>query len=320
MNSGEEASAKALRKKSASVPTIAVTGGKGGTGKTTVAVNLAVALSMNGFKVILVDADVDGPCCALLLGTKLGQGEEIRTFKPMIDATKCTGCGKCTDVCHEHALVGLHEQTPSFFEELCSGCKACQLVCEVEAIKDDWKVLGTVYITNANGIKLVTGELKPTEARSPIVARATMQRAIKELKDEYDIMVVDTAPGVHNVVAQALWEADLALAVTEPTPLGAHDLGLIIDLTEEFGLPTEVVLNRADIPGGLKDKVVKISRDRGTKIAAEVPMDDELLRSYISGEPIVKKSPLSPAAAALLSLARHVLETLKGGETHGTTA
>jgi len=320
MNSGEETLAKVLRKKSVSVPTIAVTGGKGGTGKTTVAVNLAVALSMDGRRVMLVDADVDGPCCAMLLGAKLGAGEEIKTFKPMIDATKCTGCSKCVEVCHEHALVGLHGQTPSFFEELCSGCKACQLVCEAGAVKGDWKVLGTVYITEVNGIKLVMGELKPTEARSPIVARATMQRAIKELKDGYNIMVVDTAPGVHNVVAQALWEADLALAVTEPTPLGAHDLGLIMDLTGEFGLPTEIVLNRADIPGGLKDKVVKISQDRGVKIVAEVPMDDELLRSYISGEPVVKKSPDSPAAATLLSLARHVLETLKGGEVHGATA
>ncbi len=320
MNQGEAKSTKVLRKKSSGVPTIAVTGGKGGTGKTTVAVNLATALSINGSRVMLVDADVDGPCCAILLGTKLGTGEEARTFKPVIDAARCTGCSKCVAVCHEHALVGLQGLTPSFFEELCSGCKACQLVCEAGAVKESWKTLGTIYVTNTNGIKLVTGELKPTEARSPIVARATMQRAIEELKDGCNIMVVDTAPGVHNVVAQALWEADLALAVTEPTPLGAHDLGLIMDLTEEFGLPIEVVLNRADIPGGLKDKVVKISQDRGVKIAAEVPMDDELLRSYILGEPIVKKSPDSPAAVALLSLAQHVLEMLKVGEIYGTTA
>jgi len=317
MKSGGEASAKLLRRKRVGVPVIAVTGGKGGTGKTTVAVNLAVGLSMKGSKVMLVDADVDCPCCAMLFGTELSNGEEVKIFKPVIDAAKCTGCGKCVAVCHDHALVGLEGQVPSLFEELCSGCKACQLVCEVDAVKNGQKVLGTIYITDLNGIKLVVGELKPTEPRSPIVARATMLRAAEELrKDKYDIVIVDTAPGIHNVVAQALWEADLALAVTEPTPLGAHDLGFMLELTEELGLPTEVILNKADIPNGLKDEVVKTSRDRGAKIVAEVPMDNELLRSYVSGEPLVRKYPKSPAGVALLALVPHIREMfVKGGET-----
>ncbi len=317
MKSGGEASAKLLRRKRVSVPVVAVTGGKGGTGKTTVAVNLAVGLSMKGSKVMLVDADVDGPCCAMLLGAELSNGEEVKIFKPVIDAAKCTGCGKCVAVCREHALVSLKRKTPLFFEELCSGCKACQLVCETDAIKNGQKVLGTIYITDSNGIKLMVGELKPTEPRSPIVARATMLRAAEELKKgKYDVVIVDTAPGIHNVIAQALWEADLALAVTEPTPLGAHDLGFMLDLTEELGLPTEVVLNKADIPSGLRDDVVKTSHDRGVEIVAEVPMDDELLRSYVSGEPLVRKSPKSPAGVALLALVPHIREMfVKGGET-----
>lgn len=317
MKSGGEASAKLLRRKHVSVPVIAVTGGKGGTGKTTVAVNLAVGLSMKGSKVMLVDADVDGPCCAMLLGAELSNGKEVRIFKPVIDAARCTGCGKCVAICHDHALVGLEGQIPSFFEELCSGCKACQLVCEVDAIKSGHKVLGTIYITDSNGIKLVVGELKPTEPRSPIVARATMLKASEELKhDKYDVVIVDTAPGIHNVVAQALWEADLALAVTEPTPLGTHDLRFMLDLTEKLGLPTEVILNKADIPSGLKDQVVETSRNRGVKIVAEIPMDDELLHSYVSGVPLVRKSPESPAGAVLSALALHIHEKfVKGGET-----
>ena len=317
MKSGGEASAKLLRRKRVSVPVVAVTGGKGGTGKTTVAVNLAVGLSMKGSKVMLIDADVDGPCCAMLLGAELSNGEEVKIFKPVIDAAKCTGCGKCVAVCREHALASLKGKTPSFFEELCSGCKACQLVCEVDAIKSGQKVLGTIYITYSNGIKLMVGELKPTEPRSPIVARATMLRAAEELKKgKYDVVIVDTAPGIHNVIAQALWEADLALAVTEPTPLGAHDLGFMLDLTEELGLPTEVILNKADIPSGLRDEVVKTSHDRGVEIVAEVPMDDELLHSYVSGEPLVRKSPKSPAGVALLALVPHIREMfVKGGET-----
>ena len=306
---------RALRKKNVGVPIVAVTGGKGGTGKTTVAVNLAVGLNMEGLKVMLVDADVDGPCCATLLGVELETGDEVKTFRPVIEETKCVGCMKCVEVCHEHALIGLQGETPRFFEELCSGCKGCQLVCEYGAIREGWKTIGTTYTTEANGIKLVAGELKPMEPRSPMMARATVLRAVSELQSGgYDVAIIDTAPGVHNAVAQPLWVSDFALAVTEPTPLGAHDLRFILDLARELELPTEIVLNKADVPGGSKDELLSIGRERGIGIAAEIPMDDELLRTYISGEPLVKKSPNSPAAKALFSLVQLVRNKLLEGE------
>ena len=302
---------KPLREKN-SVPTVAVTGGKGGTGKTTVAVNLGLGLSAKGLKVLLVDADVDGPCCATLLGVKLGEGEVASTFLPIIDGAKCVGCRKCVEVCHDHALVGLQGETPRLFEELCSGCKACQLACEHGAITDSYKEIGTIYTADAVGLKIIAGELKPSEPRSPIMARATILKAMRELRSgKYDAAVIDTSPGVHNTVAQALWVADLALAVTEPTPLGAHDLGFILDLAAKLELPTEIVINKSDIPGGLKDELFGIAKKRGIKIAAEIPLDKELLRSYISGEPLLKASPNSPAARALSSLAQKVIDSFK---------
>jgi ATP-binding protein involved in chromosome partitioning len=50
--------------------TVAVSSGKGGVGKSTVAVNLALALKQKGHTVGLVDVDVYGPDVPLMMGTK----------------------------------------------------------------------------------------------------------------------------------------------------------------------------------------------------------------------------------------------------------
>lgn len=169
--------------------------------------------------------------------------------------------------------------------------------------------MGKVYISKAYGIRLLTGELKPTEARSPFVAMKTEEKAYEVAKKEaFDIILVDTAPGVHNPVVRALQGADLALAVTEPTPLGAHDLGRILDLARELGLSTNIVLNRADVTGGLKKVIYNVCQKFGVEVVSEVPFDEKLLEAYVEGIPVVKRFSDSPTAKAIFGLADHVLK------------
>lgn len=288
---------------------VAVTGGKGGTGKTVVAVNLAVALSSR-FKVLLVDADVDGPSTATVLGARLRPLGEVRSFKPAIDPELCAMCGRCAEVCREHALAWASGMRPILFEELCSGCRACMLACEHGAIKESWRTLGYLYEGEYGGLRLKVGELRPGEARSPLVARALRESVDREV-DDYDLVIFDTAPGVHNVVVQALWGVDLAIAVTEPTPLGIHDLAILLDLLDELGIERWVVINKADIPGGLREKVVEECAKRGVEVAAQVPYDEELLKAYVSSEPLVKVPVDTPARRALLDLASRLERKVK---------
>jgi len=302
---------KFFHEKPVSTPIVAITGGKGGTGKTSVAVNLAVALKMKRKNVMLIDVDVDGPNDAVLFGMKLKDGENVEFFKPIINVEECVKCGKCAEACLENALVYVKEQIPVFFEELCSGCEACLLACPINAINRGYKILGKVYVSEVDGIKLLTGELKPTEARSPLVVMKTKEKAYETAKKEiFDIILVDTAPGVHNPVVRALQGANLVLAVTEPTPLGAHDLSRILNLVNRLRSSANVVLNRANIKGGFKDVIYNICQKFNVNIVSEIPFDEKLLKAYVEGIPVVNRFPDSPSSKSFFKLADFIIKEL----------
>ncbi len=296
-----------FNQKPVNLPVIAVTGGKGGTGKTTVAVNLAAALTKRNLRVLLVDTDVDSPTTSIILGVSPKLLRLVEAFVPKIVEEKCTKCGKCAEVCRAHALVWIKGKHPMFFEELCSGCEACLTVCPVQAIASGRKILGQVNRVSQGDLTFVGGELKVGEARSAEVVIAVKETAFAEAKKaDYGVMVVDTAPGTHCNVVQGLRSADLALAVTEPTPLGIYDLELILKLSSTIGIPFKVVMNKATLAGRDAEGVARVAEKYGTQVIAEVPVDKRLFESYIAGTPLVKKYPTSPAAVALKDLARFV--------------
>ena len=136
------------------------------------------------------------------------------------------------------------------------------------------------------------------------MVNAVKDRAFAEA-DQFDIILVDTSPGAHCNVIKALEGADTVMAVTEPTPLGAHDLDLILRLLDLFALGGKVVLNRADLPGN-KDEIHSIARRHNREMTLEIGMDDLLVRSYAAGVPVVRKFPQAASAEIFARMAREI--------------
>ncbi|ACJ16404.1 ATPase C-terminus [Thermococcus onnurineus NA1] len=287
---------------------IAVSGGKGGTGKSTIAINLAIALKEH-FDLVLADLDVEAPNDHLLLGVELQNEEPVELFMPRFDYSKCTHCRKCAEVCEEHAIITMRDGTPFLMPNLCSGCAACEIVCPVPgAILPGKKLMGHTYLTETPyGFPLVTGRLLEGEERAmPIVSRA--KKRAQSLNKE--LLLVDTAAGTSNTVSKALEDSKLIIAVTEPTPLGLHDSELILRLARLMDIPAMIIVNRSDL--GDVGKVREIAERYSAEIIAEIPYSENVIRSYVEGRPIVLSD--YPEARIFRKIAERVVEFIGGGE------
>jgi MinD superfamily P-loop ATPase len=287
-----------------STPVIGITGGKGGVGKTTVAVNLAAALTAEGKNVALVDADVDAPNGALLLGISLADPDDVRVTQPVFDSQKCTDCRLCISACRLNSLFRPRENTIMLMGE-CNGCEACFLACPSDAISRSTRSVGMTYRSSKGLLTLYTGVLNPGLEESALVVAAVKKRAFAEA-DQFDCILVDTSPGTHCNVIDALKGATHVLAVTEPTPLGAHDLDRILSLLDMFKLSRSIFINRADLTGRMSD-IQDVAAAHETQVETGMKMDEDLLASYINGRPVVEASPDSPAAKTFMALAGNII-------------
>lgn len=263
---------------------IAITGGKGGTGKSTLAVLLANKYFQADKKVVLVDCDIECPNDHLLLGQKLKKpSEKIYTQFPELDKDKCQKCGICVKNCQSNAIFQAPGHYPVFIKDLCSGCGACWLTCPHGAIKPVKEETGQVFVNQLKkNYWLITGLAKVgLEETGPIVSQ-TKKFALKFAKEKKaDLVLFDTAAGTHCPVISALIGVDLAYAVTEPTPMGAVDLDLILDLAKKLKVPMEVILNQADL--GDKKRIESVVKKQKSKIISQVPYSKKIVQAYSRG-------------------------------------
>ncbi|MCD4740613.1 ATP-binding protein [archaeon] len=261
---------------------IAITGGKGGTGKSTIATAIAVKLAQKN-KVLLVDADVDCPDDHLLLSITLEKTGNVEKPFPLIDKNKCISCGKCSKVCKPNALVHITGKPSLLAEALCTGCMACQIVCPVEAITRAKRHMGKIKEGKGHGLDLLTGEMEPNEKESAAIV-TDLKKIIQEKEADYDFVIIDTAAGSHCPVIIAILDCDLALAVTEPTPLGAHDLKVILETMKAIKVNGKIILNKAGIADHAEIK--RIAEKYEIQLIAEIPYSKEIINKYSKGEPI----------------------------------
>ncbi len=286
---------------------LGVSGGKGGTGKSFVATNLAALLSQK-FKVVLADIDVEAPNDFLLLGLEdPGKSEDIRSFFPIIDYKKCTACGACAKVCDTGAIVMAKGRPPMIMPRLCSGCKACIYACPYDAMLPGERVIGKLFVrdvsTKIGSFKLVTGMLKEGEEHTPPAVVYTKRRALEEAKDK-DVLIVDTGAGSGNSIAAALQGSKILIAVTEPTPLGAHDLRAILEIARGNDIRTWMIINRSNI--GPEDELLKIADEYNVEKVFRIPYSKEVVLSYAKGKLVVIENPDSEPARVLRRVAEEV--------------
>jgi len=260
---------------------IAIASGKGGTGKTTVAVNLAWVLAARGVAVQYLDCDVEEPNGHLFLDPQIESTDAVGIPVPVVDESKCTACGTCAKVCPYHAIAVLKK--PLVFPELCHGCGGCTLACPAGAIREEPRAIGVVEAGNAGGMRFAQGRLNVGEAMAPPLIRAVKRRALAA-----GVVLLDAPPGTACPVVTAVRDSDSVLLVTEPTPFGLNDLELAVATVRQLGLPCGVVVNRADVGDG---RVRSYCETEGICIVAELPDDRGAAEAYSRGQLLVEVLP-----------------------------
>ena len=267
---------------------IAITGGKGGVGKSMVATSLAVEFARDS-KTILVDADAECPNDHLLLSIKRKKYATVYQPIPKWNFKKCNKCGKCASVCKQDAIVFVQEKFPAFVKDVCIGCKACIIACSVGAISVSKKEIGKVYTGKNYGVNLVSSELKLGELASGEVVsevRKYSDKINKKIKAEN--IIIDSSPGIGCPVIASLVGTDYIVAMTEPTPSALFDLKRVLYLANHFGIKHGIVINKFDLDKRFCSKIEQFANENEIPVIEKIPYRKDFLKSTVKMKPVIK--------------------------------
>ncbi len=262
---------------------IAISSGKGGTGKTFVSTNIARSLEKSGNAVCYIDCDVEAPNGHLFLKPEIEKKVDLSIPSPMgVDEEKCTKCRKCEEACHYNAIAVVNDKV-LFFQDLCHTCGACTIVCPVDAVIEKDRKIGTVMHGKSGSIGFHYALLKTGEG-------GMAPRLIKNLKKYATdgINLLDSSPGTACPVVETVVHTDLTVLVTDPTPFGVNDLKLSVDMCRALEQEPVVLVNRADY---MDDNLKKYCKEENLEIIGEIPDDRRIAECYSEGDLAVEKLP-----------------------------
>ncbi|PWH16841.1 MAG: (4Fe-4S)-binding protein [Ardenticatenia bacterium] len=275
---------------------IAVASGKGGTGKTTIATSLALAVE--GRLVLFLDCDVEAPNAHLTLKPNFVLHQPVHRLVPRVDEVRCTGCGHCAEVCRYHAIAVIGSKV-LVFPELCHGCGSCVTNCPEAALSEYGRLLGVLEAgSTPTGITFIRGVLEIGEPSATPVIRQLKKWAVTpeicpQVSTSETVEIRDAPPGTSCPVVETLRGADFALLVSEPTPFGLHDLRLIVELVREMNIPAGVVVNRDMTSDGMLERFCV---DAELPILMRIPLERDIGQALAAGKPLITVRPAYTAA------------------------
>jgi len=254
---------------------ISIASGKGGTGKTTIASNMAYALAQTGQAVSYIDCDVEEPNGHIFFKPSYESCTEVSVKIPQVDYSKCNFCGVCAEVCRFNAIAVVADKV-LIFPSLCHGCGGCHHLCPEKAIEEVDRPIGVINDGTGQGVRFIEGRLNVGEAISP-----PLTRVLKRNMPILGISFIDAPPGTSCPAIEAISGTDYVILVTEPTPFGLNDLKLAVEMVRALGLRFGVIINRSDIGDG---RVIEYCYGEKIEILHSIPFDRHVAEVYSRGD------------------------------------